>query len=470
MHLPMRVVPALAALAAAAILLAAACAPLEKAARSFPSGGGQVYLFLEILDAGGAEIRCALSDVSLVDENGGRHPLGVKAELSSTETRGWRRLAVSGLRPGRYVGMVWGVEWATAVRDGESVALEPRGPGGETMVDIDFTMIPGSSRTLFAQWSAGASLRDEDGFAPVLEVREQHIDLAASLAFVTNTEDASLTVVDRSLGRVVGSIAVGNAPMGIVASPDNARLYVANSGDRSISVVDVAAERVVDTIGNLGRVPTELALSRDGTLLFAVNTDTDSVSIIDTVTGQLVRMADVGRAPEGIVFDADRNKAYVANTGAGTVSVIDGNTLLAERTFAVGQAPRGLAVADGALFVTDAGTSALWAVDLPSYSSAMAVPAGSRGGRLMQGLAGMVYVADPLSGELAFVRSATRASVRRVPLGTAPGHMGLDVLHRKLYVVCTEADELVLVDVTLRKADAVVQVGRRPYGVVVINE
>ncbi|BBD07178.1 YncE family protein [Desulfovibrio ferrophilus] len=464
MQLVMRVVLVLVA------LMATACTSLEKMPQAFPGGGGQVYLYFETLGTGGAEIRFALSDVFLVDEDGRRHPLGAEAELSSADPDGGLRLAVSGMEPGRYVGMAWCVSWATVERNGVIVPLELQETGGETLVEIDFTLKPGRSRTLFAQWFAEPSLCEDDGFLPKLTIREQRVELASSLIFVSNVADASLTVIDRSLSRVVGSIAVGSAPMGLVSSPDGTCLYVASHGGRCISVVDVAAGHVVDTFGNLGRAPTELAISQDGELLFAVNPASDSVTVIETATGQPVRVVDVGRNPGGIVFDADRNRVYVANTGSGTLSVIDGNTLQVVRTVTVGQAPRGVAVADGTLFVTDGGTSTLWLVDLPSYAASVAVSAGSRGGRLLQGLHGMVYMTAPVKDELAFVRTATRSDVKRVPMNSAPGHMALDTVHRKLYVVCNEADKLVVVDASMRKIDTVMHVGRRPYGVTVIDE
>ncbi|MBU1001576.1 MAG: hypothetical protein KKE73_03525 [Proteobacteria bacterium] len=451
-------------------LAAASCSSLGKMPQALTGGTSQVYLYLETLETGGEEIRFALAEVFLVDEDGGRHPVGAEAMLSSADGGGRRRLAVSRMAPGRYVGMEWHVSWATVECEGVSMPLELQDSKGRTLVEIDFSLDSGRSRTLFVQWSAGSSLRETLGFSPALAVREQRVDLAGSLAFVTNVDDASLTVVNRSLGLVVGSIAVGPSPMGIVASPDGDRLYVASHGGRCISVVDVAAGCVVDTFGNLGRAPTELALSRDGLLLFAVNPDSDCVAVIDTTTGQIVTVVDVGRDPGGIVFDTDRNRVYVADTGSGTLTVIDGNSLQVVRTVAVGQAPRGLAVADGALFVTDAGSSTMWVVDLSTYATTGLVPAGSRGGRLLQGLSGMVYMTAPLAGELTFVRTATRSVAKRVSMDAGPGHMGLDAVHRKLYVVCTEADELVVLDATMRKVETVMQVGRRPYGVVVIDE
>jgi len=109
-------------------------------------------------------------------------------------------------------------------------------------------------------------------------------------------------------------------------------------------------------------------------------------------------------------------------------------------------------------------------VDLSSFIAKVAIPAGSLGGRMLPGLSGMVYMANPVSGEVAFVRAATSSVAKRVLVSPGPGHMGLDPLRRKLYVVCAERDELVVVDASMRKADAVVQVGRSPYGIAIIDE
>lgn len=461
---------ALSRIAWAVVCLAAlsSCAPAPRTRAAVPAGAGQVYVYVACADDGGPRVDVSLSDILLEDEDGVRHPLGVGAELSSSAPRP-SRVCVCAAEPRRYVAMVWRVAGVVVREGGEARSLEPP-EGGEVSAPLDATLEPGQSLTLFASWSPDRAAAGGAACAPVLSARGQGADLTGSLAFVTNTDDDSLTVINRTLGEVVGSVAVGRAPMGIVAAPDGSRLYVANHGDRSISVVDPVAGRVVETIGNLGRAPSELALSRDGSLLLALNTEADSVTALDTATHAPLRTIDVGRRPGGLVFDHERNLAYVADTGAGTLTVVDGNALRAVRTISMGQAPRALAVAGGELFVADEAACSLLTASAPGFGSAVAVPFSVAPGALLAGGGGMLFLSSPRPGALAFIRTASRAVAKVLPLAPGAGRMAQDALHRRLYVVCSGADELAVVDTSLRGALAPLQVGRNPYGVAIIDE
>ena len=144
----------------------------------------------------------------------------------------------------------------------------------------------------------------------------------------------ALGVVDVATRALTTSIAVGNAPHGVVVTPDGRTAFVSNQGGRpavdgdttndsfgtaivtddptqsgastgTVSVVDLTTQRQVAAIP-VGLQPTGMALS--GTTLYVANTNSDSVSVIDTTTRQVVQTIAVtpfpqapnGSAPNGV--------------------------------------------------------------------------------------------------------------------------------------------------------------------------
>ncbi|RDY26695.1 YncE family protein [Romboutsia weinsteinii] len=69
-----------------------------------------------------------------------------------------------------------------------------------------------------------------------------------NLAYVTNRNGNSVSVVNVFLHKVVATIPVGVGPIGVVVTEDNRFTVVANSEDATISIIDNTIKRVVNTV------------------------------------------------------------------------------------------------------------------------------------------------------------------------------------------------------------------------------
>ena len=74
--------------------------------------------------------------------------------------------------------------------------------------------------------------------------------------YVTNTSNASVSVIDSAMNAVLATVPVGNIPEGVAVDPTGARVYVANSGPNSVSVIDTATNTVVATVA-VGTTPSK---------------------------------------------------------------------------------------------------------------------------------------------------------------------------------------------------------------------
>jgi YVTN family beta-propeller protein len=313
------------------------------------------------------------------------------------------------------------------------------------------------------------------------------MEITNTLVYVTNTDSDCVTVIDRQLDLVVATIAVGRAPIGIVASADGRRVYVANSGSDSISVIDTATNRVFNTISNLGYSPAELALSEDRQILYATNPDSDNVSVIDTGSLAVTGRISVDKRPYCIVVDQERRKIYVANMGAHTISVIDmyedNHERSVEKTIAVGLNPMGMVIHEDKLededklYVANSGSNSIDVVDIPSYTVTNTISVGQRPTRVFSGLEGRIYVSNANSNEISFVDPRIslvdpRISLidRKVSVGDLPSEMTIDRLRRKLYVVNSMSEDVSVIDLPTYSIKKVIQVGRTPHGIALIEE
>lgn len=173
---------------------------------------------------------------------------------------------------------------------------------------------------------------------------------AAPFAYVTNTNDDTVSVIDTATATVVDVIAVGSLPHGIAVTPDGSRVYVANRNGNTVSVIDTASNTVVATIDmidiNSGDAisadPLGVAVSPDGAHIYATSFGA-WVWVIDSATNTIEASFNSGAmslqapaiSPDGMrvylagsavmVLDTATNTidgtelSYPAGAGAGTL-------------------------------------------------------------------------------------------------------------------------------------------------------
>ena len=170
--------------------------------------------------------------------------------------------------------------------------------------------------------------------------------------YVTNRDADTVTVIDRTTGAVIKTIAVGDAPSAVDSTltlyypPQSTvsqwiyQTYVANGGSGTVTVLD-AADHVTATV-KVGTNPVAVQVSPEGNRVWVVNAGSDLVTKINTVTNTVTATIKVGTNPSSIAFDT--KNAYVTNAGSGTVSVINLLSNKVTTITGVGGSPTGITV------------------------------------------------------------------------------------------------------------------------------
>ena len=201
---------------------------------------------------------------------------------------------------------------------------------------------------------------------------------AQARAYVTNSCNNTVSVIDTTTNTVVDSIMVGVAPFGVAVTPDGSRVYVTSLLDGGVTVIDTATNTVITTIP-VGAFLGGLAITSDGERVYVLQR-VGIVSVIDTASNTVVANIPVSSGAFDIAISPDDTRAYVAHGDAPNVSpivsVIDTATNTLIGVIQVGTGPTNIAITpDGTrAYVTPPVFNSVIVLDLVSSTVIGSIP------------------------------------------------------------------------------------------------
>ncbi|HEU5057973.1 MAG TPA: YncE family protein [Kofleriaceae bacterium] len=158
-------------------------------------------------------------------------------------------------------------------------------------------------------------------------------------AFVANTHAASVVALDVATRERVGTVLVGDAPVGAWPGDDNV-MYVDCEASQDVYAIDAASLEVLFRIP-LGFTP-GMSLKAPSGEIWA--TDSDAGRVVFYSPDDRLEAGEVatGAGAHAIAFSGDGARAYITNQEADTVTVVDVATHEAIGTIAVGSKPNGI--------------------------------------------------------------------------------------------------------------------------------
>jgi YVTN family beta-propeller protein len=412
-----------------------------------------------------------LEELWLEDELGTKTPLSLQQkEIDTSSAAPQIILARSEPRPGFYTKIGFKITRAMLIKEGETQPLELAGEG-LGYIPITLKIVSNKTTNLFLDWAPEASIRPEDTFLPVMEVRKGAVGLKKLLLYVSNSQDNYLSVIDRSSHQVIDTITVGDSPKGMVLSENGDYIYVANYFSNTISIIETISNRLVDTIAlNIGIGPTELSIPAKTYTLYVTAKDSNAVIAINTLTKNIIKKIDVGQGPIGLASDPHGQYVYVANSYSNNISVIDTRDNELVNTIGVGGEPRYLCIYQRYIVVSNSQSNSVNFIDLYSSKVMSTVFVPSRPGNLIPGRRGWVYVAGERSHDISFITPALNIAPRKLPVGQHPAGMALDKDRKLLYVANLMDNTISVVDLVREEEIKRIEVGDRPYDLVLVSD
>lgn len=220
--------------------------------------------------------------------------------------------------------------------------------------------------------------------------------------------------------------------------PKTGLLFIADLAGGRVLVVDVHANRLVKVIPNVAGVHGVLAVPEQGRV-YASATGVDEVVTIDERTLTVIGHGPSGHYPDGIAWEPTRNKLYVSDETGKVVGVIDTATNKLLR-----QIPMGGEVgntqydrADGLIYSNEQSTDELVAIDPATDKIAGRWPL--RGclqnhGLLIDPRRQLAYIACQGNAKLVVLSLKDHAILSEQPIGAGPDVLAADFGLSRLYV------------------------------------
>lgn len=174
------------------------------------------------------------------------------------------------------------------------------------------------------------------------------------MAYVTNINSSSVSVIDLNLDKVIKIIPCGLGTEGIDITPDGSEIWVTNNKENTISVINTNTNEITKTIRN-GKESLRLKFSIDGKHCLATNARDGTISVYNQYSKKQIKTIKirgktnlVERAlyhtprPVGLLIHPNGLYAFVANSNADRIEVIDMKTLTIVSTIGTGRVPDGM--------------------------------------------------------------------------------------------------------------------------------
>lgn len=239
-------------------------------------------------------------------------------------------------------------------------------------------------------------------------------DGASGMVFVTNAVSNNVTMINGTMGKVVGSVPVPSGPMGIVFDAGDDDAYVADSQAANVTVISESQGAAVGNI-SVGAGPIGLALDAKDDRLFVADSAADQVSVINLSNDAVLTSIPVGKDPVGVAWDNVSDEIYVTNNGSSNLTVIDGRNDTVVTWINV-SGPYGPVELEGIAF--DARIDELWVG--AGYSSLALINAVNQTVADVFDIdpAGVAY--DPVDGMVCFTNTFNRTFECLVPTSPLP--------------------------------------------------
>ena len=443
--------------------------------RTTPSGEGRIVVTLNGPERSPIDLTAELTGLTLHAQGGGWFQVPVvTTTLNSLDlVRRQIPLADASLPAGRYDRLTMKFGKATLRQEGKVVDLSVPPEGFTLGVSLDVEQ--GSLVPLFITWDVERGVEREVFLAPAFTFQGKESELPLVVAYVTNEESGTVSVLDRAKNQVVSTIQVGRAPRGIVVDLDMRRAFVLNGGADTITLIDVSTQRALHTfnVETQARAQ-ELAISPLGRTLYVANTGLNSVSAIDAASLGVTATIAVGISPVALAVDPRSTRVLVANQGSNNLTLIDTFSNRVVGTVQVDQAPVQISV--------DPNPNVDRAYVASPSSAFMTVLSASTGQVLRKLSVGPGVVAslpDQIPNRLFLVKAsqnrvvvfdtALNVEIGGFQTGRNPYRIVLDIDRDKLFVVNRDGGSLTVADRLSRRIEATIPVGKRPYGIAIVR-
>jgi YVTN family beta-propeller protein len=185
--------------------------------------------------------------------------------------------------------------------------------------------------------------------------------LAAGLAFVVNSNSASISVIDMSTRKELRRIPTLREPHHLMLSPDGKSLLIGDTAGNQIMFLDPATGDVQRRAAVAD--PYQLGFSPDGKFLVVNGLARNQIDVYEPATMTLIKRFPAASMPSHLAFSPDSHTVFVSLQGTDKLAAIDLTSMKPLWTEPVGPTPAGVLWLHGKVLVADMGDDYVAEVD-----------------------------------------------------------------------------------------------------------
>ncbi|MEU3521613.1 beta-propeller fold lactonase family protein [Streptomyces sp. NPDC006654] len=175
-------------------------------------------------------------------------------------------------------------------------------------------------------------------FRPATDVTAASASISGrDRVYTADQTSNTVTVIDPSTNRTLGTIALGAQRLGatlspqytdnvgvhgLAFSPDHKRLAVVSVTSDTVDIIDTATNKVLSAT-DVGRAAHEGAFTANGKQFWVADRGRDTVTVVDAVNGGVLGTVKVGAGPSKVVLSPDGKLAYINHISEPEITVVD---------------------------------------------------------------------------------------------------------------------------------------------------
>ena len=289
------------------------------------------------------------------------------------------------------------------------------------------------------------------------------------LAYVTNSDDNTVTPINIATNTPGAPIAVGTNPFRVVITPNDRTAYVINSGDNTVTPINVATNTPGTAIA-VGTTPLRVAITPNSTTAYVINADSNNVTPINVATNIPGIAIPVGNGPSGIAITPNGITAYVANSGSNTVTPINIATNTAGAPIPVGAFPSFIAITPDGMtaYVVNTVSNDVTPINIATNTPGTPIPVGNTPFDVAITPDGKTaYVLNFDTTDVTPINIATNTAGTPILVGLSPNGIVITPDGTTAYVVNSGSNNVTPINIATNTAGTPIPVGTNPFGIAI---
>ncbi len=285
---------------------------------------------------------------------------------------------------------------------------------------------------------------------------------ASDLAFVVNSNDASVSLIDVQSRQELKRIALLREPHHMALTPDHRSLIIGDTAGNSLFFLDPrsgAMQRRV-TVSD----PYQIQFSPDGRFFTVAGLARNQIDIYDAKSFTLLHRIPARSMPSHMNYSPDSERVFVSLQGTGRLVAIATATGRVLWDTKVGRTPAGVLWNRGRLLVGMMGEAHFAVVDPSDGHVEKVIPTGRGAHTMFVSHDGkLIYATNRVDGTLSVIDPVTLAVLRTISVPGGPDDLDF-APDGKIWAALRFAQSVAVID-PATGATSRIQVGRSPHGI-----